>query len=375
MASESVGLRRQQVIMLLKKRVLASDANRTEEFHFTRQQVEYAKLRAAGLSLAEIARKTGKHREDVSKSLSRFSKIYPEIYRIVGELQRSKFLYRQRDFKEISRAFQEHSLQKVKQGYHVGPAPFGFKKENGLLIPIPQEAEVVSKLFIDRDHGKSFDKISQTTGLSKTQLLHISRNPVYKKQQPLVRWGQDYYPAKHQGFIDDELWDRVQTSHRPRGAGMPPFGFKWISGHLKPDPEKRETIRNIFKWWLTGVHQAEIARRVNVDDGVVRRTLRNPLCWRTGIVSQETWKSAQKIKHTALETVKRLKTKRKTAHRKRIVQRLAQGDATVVEIAESTGLPISTVRFWLHDLKGLVEKRRSGKLHVWSLARELRRAI
>ncbi len=361
--------------VLIKKRVLASEANSIEEFRFTRQQVEYAKLRAAGLSYTDIGKRMGKHREDVSKSLGKFAKIYPEIYRIVQELERSKFLYKQRDFKEISRAFQQHSLEKVKQGYHVGRAPFGFKKENGLLIPIPKEAEVVTKVFVDRDNGKSFEKISQQTGLSKTTLVHILRDPAYKKQQPLVRWGSVKALAKHKGFIDDELWERVQTSHQPPSRGLPPFGFKWVSGKLKPDPEKIGTIQRIFKLWLDGVYQEEIGRELQIDGGLVRRTIKRPLCWKTGIVSRDVWESAQKIKHSAVGTVRKLKAERRKANRKLILERLTQGDATAGEIAQSTHLPISTVRFWLYDLKGLVESRRSGgdgRVLVWSLAQELK---
>ena len=79
-----------------------------------------------------------------------------------------------------------------------GRRPHGWRSVNGLDIEVPKALEEVRTVFTLRLKEKSFRRISEEVGLSKSTVLRIIRNPVYKER----------------GIVDPTSWEKAQVARR-----------------------------------------------------------------------------------------------------------------------------------------------------------------
>lgn len=120
-----------------------------------------------------------------------------------------------------------------------GPRPFGYRYEDGLLVIVETEAEIVRRIFADAIAGKSQlgtardltrDGIPTVRGgrWQNCSVAAILRNPVYKG---VVTHRGEEFPGVHEPIVDAETWakaEAIRTSRRRTyGRGRPPAG-----GHL-----------------------------------------------------------------------------------------------------------------------------------------------
>jgi site-specific DNA recombinase len=70
-------------------------------------------------------------------------------------------------------------ISRLYKGVHSGRTPFGYKREDGKLVVIPEQAETVNKAFDLALKGNSSIRISQELGLPIDLVKSILTNPVY----------------------------------------------------------------------------------------------------------------------------------------------------------------------------------------------------
>ena len=116
----------------------------------------------------------------------------------------------------------ENLAERARQGLHHGPVPYGYERDNNKnLIPIPEQAEVVKRIFELRAKGKSYNQIRSDieklfldrlhTNDSGTIFHFVARmltNPVYKGN--IIHQGKEL-PGKHEAIVDDELFQLVRA--------------------------------------------------------------------------------------------------------------------------------------------------------------------
>jgi DNA invertase Pin-like site-specific DNA recombinase len=110
-----------------------------------------------------------------------------------------------------------------------GPVPLGYDLEGRKLVPSPNEAELVSKIFtlylevgcvrklaeqLDREQIRSKVWITRTgarlggVAFARGALYHLLRNRLYLGE---TRHRDQWYPGEHKGIVARSLWDRVQA--------------------------------------------------------------------------------------------------------------------------------------------------------------------
>lgn len=168
--------------------------------------------------------------------------------------------------------------EKLEQCYHIGSPPFGFKKDNmGELIEIPEEKEVVVRLFEDADNLKSIGQLSRETGLSKGKVGYILRNQVYKG---MVRWMGQVRRGRHSPMVDPERFDRLQQKLK----GSRKFGFRSLPSEYYYDLEggfclnyeKAARIKPMWELRIKRMNRVDIARELRISMEEVRTKLKNP---------------------------------------------------------------------------------------------------
>jgi len=328
-------------------------------------------LRRKGLSNKEIRRQLRVDPRSVPGYINRFIENYKELYKIVNIL-------REAPFKEIEtdqpKHFREAFTRKFKDGYHMGPAPDGYKKINGELEQIPERAKVIEELFIGFDEGFSIGYLSRKYKLGYHKVLYILRNPVYKGD---VSFRRVTRKGRHKPIVSEELFGRVQEKLKK----LPPFAFYalppgwiWKKGIIEYDDDVKEEIdkaKEMFKLRKESLSFAEIGRHLDVSEHTVITRIKNPfycgMKWKNGklvhyhnkgILTVDEWRDVNKI-HTprqkaAVEKAKDIGEK----NRNTILTHLSADGKTVSEIAKETGFADTIVRKHLYKLEegGYVER-------------------
>ncbi len=117
--------------------------------------------------------------------------------------------------------------RRVREGkWMSGRTPYGYTRENGLLVPDLVKAPVVRRIF----HLYAEGKLGTTAiarvldgegappprkqGWSPNALQLILANPAYRR---LVRWNGETHPGLHEPLVDEEKFEQAQEILRRRG--------------------------------------------------------------------------------------------------------------------------------------------------------------
>lgn len=118
----------------------------------------------------------------------------------------------------------------VEHGKHHGVVPFGFVREEGVLQPHPDQAELAYELFERYVSGLSLEALARHANAQRwpakakqwdgCKVGRILSNPVYIGK---VRYREDYFEGLHDPLVSAELWAQVQSRRRKRRrrAGTP----------------------------------------------------------------------------------------------------------------------------------------------------------
>ena len=91
--------------------------------------------------------------------------------------------------------------KKARNGYVQHRPPFGYRLVNGQLIVNEEEAKIVRKIYLGRSKEKSLSELSRETGVPRSTVRRILRNPIYKGK---VRWKGKTVPGQHKPIIQGE---------------------------------------------------------------------------------------------------------------------------------------------------------------------------
>lgn len=122
--------------------------------------------------------------------------------------------------------------ERVKQGYWMGggSTPFGYDydKEQGILVPNPEESQVVEQIYHLYLKGYSPQKIAQLLGLKYDRLVTqiLSR----RSNLGLITYRGEEYQGKHKPLISKEIFDLAQQKRKSREVGARAGGNYLLSG-------------------------------------------------------------------------------------------------------------------------------------------------
>ena len=153
--------------------------------------------------------------------------------------------------------------EKAKRGGVLSIAGYGYKVENGEYVIVPEEAEIIRKVFNDYANGKGYLTIAKSLNamgikshrgnpIENRTIEYWLNNPVYIGK---TRWNPDgklsrKYGADtaiisdgtHTPIIDMETWEKVQEQMKLKKAKYRKY--------YNPD-------RNKLSHWLTGIVRCE----------------------------------------------------------------------------------------------------------------------
>jgi DNA invertase Pin-like site-specific DNA recombinase len=125
--------------------------------------------------------------------------------------------------------------RRLKGLHNGGPRPWGYRMEDGRLVPFPDEVPIIRRVFTECKGGKSLNAIARTLNEDgipprrgrlwrSATISQIVRNPVYVGE---ISHNGERLPGDHEAIIERALWDDVQAilAARPsRGRGRPSAG-------------------------------------------------------------------------------------------------------------------------------------------------------
>lgn len=163
--------------------------------------------------------------------------------------------------------------EKAKRGGVLSIAGYGYKVENGEFVIVPEEAEIIRKVFNDYANGKGFLSIAKSLNaigitthrgnqIENRTIEYWLNNPVYIGK---TRWNPDgklsrNYTATtaiisdglHQAIIDMDTWEKVQEKMKEQKTKFRKY--------YNPD-------RKDLSHWLTGIVRCEKCGAVLSNQG------------------------------------------------------------------------------------------------------------
>lgn len=161
----------------------------------------------------------------------------------------------------LSEEVKRGMTEKAKRGGVLSIAPFGYKVENGQLVIIESEAEVIKNVFTSYLNGNGFLSLAKKLNvlgvrthkgnlIENRTIEYWLNNPVYNgkiRWNPTGRTSRDYdnnnliiSKGSHEPIIDDELWNAVQQKLKENKARYksrmrePKKGmYHWLNGVLR----------------------------------------------------------------------------------------------------------------------------------------------
>ncbi len=102
-------------------------------------------------------------------------------------------------------------------------APYGYRFQGEQLVPVPEEVEVVQRIFEQYQNGTSMNAIAEGLQADEVPTKHggkwarqtvakILANPVYCGY---LRWQDQVYPADHKSVLKVETFNAVQKRRGP----------------------------------------------------------------------------------------------------------------------------------------------------------------
>jgi len=146
--------------------------------------------------------------------------------------------------RKLSKAVKRGMVDKARQGKFQTPPPFGYTKENGKLIPIPEEAKTIRLLFSLFVEAQSWYGVAvklndmraakrNAYGWYARDVKRILHNPVYIGN---LRYDGEVYKGEHEPIVDMEMWGEVQSiiEKKPKSKTRPASTYKhWLSGMMR----------------------------------------------------------------------------------------------------------------------------------------------
>ncbi len=83
--------------------------------------------------------------------------------------------------------------------------PFGYRMENGKIVPCKEQADKVEQVFRSASNGQSIRSIARELSLTRSTVSRMLKNRFYVSSQ---------VNGTHEPIISVELWDAVQSSSR-----------------------------------------------------------------------------------------------------------------------------------------------------------------
>lgn len=96
-----------------------------------------------------------------------------------------------------------------------GKIPFGYtySKEEGTLIPNPEEVEVINKMISLYLEGKSFGQISEVVGFDESL---VEKRLLNKTYTGIVKYNGEEYDGKHEAIVSKKVYDRILEVNKIR---------------------------------------------------------------------------------------------------------------------------------------------------------------
>lgn len=124
-------------------------------------------------------------------------------------------------------------IKRAQDGYWKGGGrvPFGYTydKNSGILIPKPEEVEVLNKMITLYLEGKSFGQISEVVGFDESQ---VERRILNKTNTGIIKYRGEEYEGRHEAIVSDELYNRVLETNKLRGKATKNERHYLLSGKI-----------------------------------------------------------------------------------------------------------------------------------------------
>jgi site-specific DNA recombinase len=142
----------------------------------------------------------------------------------------------------ISERIRDKMFERAKKGlWNCGYAPYGYKRENKKLVPEPQEASIVKKIYeLFHSRGSTADVYHQlkSEGITcrkgklfdLTGISHILKNVVYIGKVP---YHGQIYQGEHAPIITEELFNSVQGLHKGKVKNSKVYNYSLFTGLVR----------------------------------------------------------------------------------------------------------------------------------------------
>jgi site-specific DNA recombinase len=108
-------------------------------------------------------------------------------------------------------------LSRLKGGVHSGRTPYGYKRENKLLVIIPEQAEIIKEIFNLALQGLSSNKTAEKLNMDHDHVKSIITNPFYTgyvcprkdKYGHRIQNTDKWYKGQHEGIISLDAYRRI----------------------------------------------------------------------------------------------------------------------------------------------------------------------
>jgi site-specific DNA recombinase len=122
-------------------------------------------------------------------------------------------------------------MQRIQKGmWNGGLVPFGYKSVDKKLVINEDEATHVRLIYKDYICGKPLAKSAKQTGVSKSRIYTILRNPVYTGK---LRYAGSLWQGNHNPIVSEEIFRLAQSKHQKAHRTMRPYKNYTFAGLLK----------------------------------------------------------------------------------------------------------------------------------------------
>lgn len=100
--------------------------------------------------------------------------------------------------------------KRAENGYWKGggkiPFPYRYDKEQGILVPIPEQVEILHKMISLYLCGNSFNKIGQIVGMDDRQ---VEKRILSITNTGMIPYKGEIYEGKHEAVVSKKLYDEI----------------------------------------------------------------------------------------------------------------------------------------------------------------------
>lgn len=107
--------------------------------------------------------------------------------------------------------------KRAEDGYWRGggkiPFPYKYDMEQGILIPIPEQVEILNKMISMYLSGKSFNNIGEVVGMDERM---VERRLLSITNTGVVPYKEQIYDGKHEAVVSKELYEEILRVNKLR---------------------------------------------------------------------------------------------------------------------------------------------------------------